>query len=344
MGLNPNIPSGQLFGESTTADSSAIQLMAIPWEVTTSYGGGTSLGPAAILQASPQLDFFNRYFGDVLHHGLHLELLDRRISGWNSRLRPLAKKIVVDLEENGDLSNECQRYLEEINQASAQLDELVYMKSKELLKNGITPAILGGDHSVPFGLIRALSEAHTVNFGILHIDAHADLRESYQGFKGSHASIMRNVTNLPHSPKLIQVGIRDFCEEEWEVIQQSEKISTFFDSDINKARFSGTSWHETCSSIVSTLPDLVYVSFDIDGLSPDNCPNTGTPVPGGLSFNEALYLIEMLARSGRKIVGFDLVEVAPGGNEWDGNIGARLVYQLCGWTLVSQNKQQLIEA
>src|SRR6185437_1373919 len=95
--------------------------------------------------------------------------------------------------------------------------------------------------------------------------------------------------------------------------------------------------------IISELPQDVWISFDIDGLDPKLCPHTGTPVPGGLDFHEALYLIRELAESGRRIIGFDLNEVAPdptGANEWDANVAARLLYKLSAWTLVSQGKRR----
>ena len=99
----------------------------------------------------------------------------------------------------------------------------------------------------------------------------------------------------------------------------------------------GGHWDDCCRRIVGELPRTVHVSFDIDGLSPELCPNTGTPVPGGLSFAEARHLLRVLAESGRRVVGFDLVEVAPGprGDDWDANVGARLLYKLIGCALRS---------
>ena len=180
--------------------------------------------------------------------------------------------------------------------------------------------------------------------GILHFDAHADMRQAYEGFEHSHASIMYNLISKTDLTRLVQVGIRDFCAEELNFIQENPvKITTFFDSDIYEQRMNGRTWHEICEQIIKNLPLEVYISFDIDGLDPRFCPHTGTPVPGGLDFQEALYLIKKIARSGRKIVGFDLNEVSPGipGTatdhdtfaEWDANVAARLLYKLCGWLL-----------
>ncbi len=96
-------------------------------------------------------------------------------------------------------------------------------------------------------------------------------------------------------------------------------------------------WAEQVKRLLEPLPKDVYVTFDIDGLEPGLCPHTGTPVPGGLSFQEAAYLLAAVVRSGRRMVGFDLVEVAPdpAGGEWDGNVGARVLYKLAGWTIAS---------
>ncbi|NBT58359.1 hypothetical protein EBT16_06205, partial [bacterium] len=183
-------------------------------------------------------------------------------------------------------------------------------------------------------------------FGILHFDAHSDTRNAYEGFTWSHASIMFNVLrNVPQVAKLVQVGIRDYCEEE-SAFCESEKhrVKTFHDSYLQSRKFEGASWKSICDEIIKELPPLVWISFDIDGLDPKLCPHTGTPVPGGLEYNEVLYLLKSLALSKRKIIGFDLNEVAPDPSEkseWDANVGARLLYKLTAWTLFSQGKARL---
>ena len=135
--------------------------------------------------------------------------------------------------------------------------------------------------------------------------------------------------------KLHQVGIRDFCENENELMQNDPRINTFFDHEIKEAMFSGENWEDICGKIIAGLGNKVYISFDIDGLTPELCPNTGTPVPGGLTFEQAIYLIKRLVEKGKTIVGFDLCEVAPGKTEWDGNVGARVLYRLCNLTAKS---------
>ncbi len=212
----------------------------------------------------------------------------------------------------------------------------VYEQTREVLKVGKWPVVIGGDHSTPLGAIKAISEHYKGKVGILHIDAHADLRRSYQGFHQSHASIMYNVLQLNPSPeKIVQVGIRDFCEEEYNyTLENTKKIRTYYDVQIKRDLFEGQTWNGICQQIISELPDQIYISFDIDGLDPSLCPGTGTPVPGGFTINEIFHLFDNLHRANKKIVGFDINEVSSAGNEddeWNGNVGARILYKMCGW-------------
>ena len=225
-----------------------------------------------------------------------------------------------------------------VNSGSEEMNQKVYEQTTEWLNRGKLVGLVGGDHSTPLGFIKALGERYE-EFGVLHIDAHADLREAYEGFTYSHASIMYNVLNEVESvKKIVQVGVRDYCDDEVALVAGSEgRVVQFDDWRLAAERFEGTTWAEQCRKIVELLPEKVYVSFDIDGLSAELCPGTGTPVAGGLSFHQAVYLLDSVLRSGRRIIGFDLVEVAPKGNddEWDANVGARMLYKLCGLILKS---------
>ncbi|MBR6814047.1 MAG: arginase family protein, partial [Tidjanibacter sp.] len=200
--------------------------------------------------------------------------------------------------------------------------------------------LVGGDHSTPLGVIKAVAKHHK-GMGILHIDAHRDLRKAYEGFQQSHASIMFNVlSEVPRVSRIVQVGARDYCSAEAELAATDERVVSFEQALLDERRFAGESWSAVCQEIVEALPKDVYISFDIDGLSPDNCPSTGTPVPGGLSFGEAVHLIKSVVRSGRRIVGFDLVEVACGKmGDYDANVGARMLYKLCCQTLKSNPRE-----
>jgi len=212
-------------------------------------------------------------------------------------------------------------------------------QAAQWLDAGKIVALVGGDHSTPYGLVKALGERYE-EFGILHIDAHCDLRDAYEGFEFSHASVMFNILrDVPAVKKIAQVGVRDFSEREAMLAASSERIETFDDLSLAGAGFRGEAWDAQCRRIVETLPEKVYVSFDIDGLTYENCPHTGTPVPGGLTFNQAVWLLATLVDSGRRIIGFDVVEVTPVHDApIDAITGARILWKLCNLTLKSNER------
>lgn len=333
-----------IFGLPYTQEEASIVYLPVPWEATTSYGGGTSNGPEAILEASRQVDLFDLDVNKPYEPGLFILPESSEVHAWNEKGKAEAAKIIeVGGNIEGDASLE--KALTTVNQLSEKLNQYVYQETKKILASGKIAAIVGGDHSVPFGALQAIAEKHP-SFGILHFDAHSDTRDAYEGFQWSHASIMRNVLDrIPAVKKLVQVGIRDVCEEEIQYTRdQGDRMSVFFDRDLSRRKFQGTNWATTALEIVDQLPQEVWVSFDIDGLDPRFCPNTGTPVAGGLDFQEANFVLNVLARSGRKIIGFDLNEVAPdptGENEWDANVGARMLYKMTAWTLASQGKAKI---
>lgn len=319
-------PDSGIFGLDCAEADSAIVLVPVPFAATVSYGGGAERGPGAILAASRQVDLYDLQFGRVHERGIHLQVADPAVAAAHARARALVEQVLADPLAASAAT------LAAIDAAGAAVNAEVHRRTARILAAGSVPGIVGGDHSVPLGAIAACGERHA-RLGILHVDAHADLRVAYEGFRWSHASIMDNVLReVPAVQRLVQVGIRDFCEQEFASIQRSEgRVVTHFDHEWQRRRFLGATFDELCREAVGALPEHVYVSFDIDGLDPALCPNTGTPVPGGLQFAEAAHLIECVVASGRRIVGFDVVEVAPGeSGEWDANVGARLLYKLCG--------------
>lgn len=326
--------SGSIFGYPYTEDESELLLLPVPWDVTVSYGGGASQGPQSILEASPQLDLSMHHVSKPWLYSCAMLPSDAALIDLNEQLRPQALAVIEALEEG---KKPQQLALDNVNLGCEQMVNRVYELSKYWLDKGVSIGLVGGDHSTPLGLLRALSERGS--FGILQIDAHMDLRSAYEGFKYSHASIMHHAIALEGISSLSQVGIRDYCEEEEVFRSHSEKpIYTYFDDQVKEGMLVGDSWSDWVQSIVTHLPENVYISFDIDGLTPFLCPNTGTPVPGGLSFEEAIYLIKKVVSSGRKIIGFDLSEVSPGAGDWDANVGARILYRLVTMTGVSQGK------
>jgi agmatinase len=331
------ISNGNFFGFPYTIAESSIVLLPVPWDVTTSYGGGASKGPKAILDASVQLDFYDFDVPDAAYIGVGTIPINKNWQQLSQHFRAKAKLIIDCLESGNELSEELKGFQGEINEACIDLNKQVYKQTKQLLAQNKLVGLVGGDHSTPLGFMRAISEKHE-QVGILQIDAHADLRKSYEGFDYSHASIMFNALKLPGISTIVQVGVRDLCEDEMEIIKQDKRVVLFDDYTIKQQAFKGVTWHQQCEDIIATLPNNIYISFDIDGLSPELCPNTGTPVPGGLSFNEAIYLVKSISEAGKTIVGFDLNEVSPGNDEWDANVGARLLYKLCNLMHVSQGK------
>lgn len=325
-------PESGIFGLDCQEADAAVVLVPVPFAATVSYGGGAERGPEAILAASRQVDLYDLHFGRIYEHGIHLreprgELLELHVAA-----RPRAAEVIARGGDDG--SAVARAALAVVDRAGARVNALVHADVAGLLAAGKIPGVLGGDHAVPFGAIRAAAE-HSGELGILHFDAHADLRVAYEGMRWSHASIMDNVLReVPTVRRLVQVGIRDFCEQELQAIQASDgRVVTHFDAEWQRRRFVGETFDALCQEAIAALPHDVWVSFDIDGLDPALCPHTGTPVPGGLSFAEAVHAITSLAASGRRIVGFDLVEVATGADEWDANVGARLLYKLVGAAL-----------
>ncbi len=340
--FDPNAPglTGNLFGLPFSPENAELIIIPAPWEVTVSYKTGTAQGPECILHASSQVDLFDRNITDAWKTGIAMLPVSSEIMKENNRLRELAAQHIGSLE-NGTATTVPNPIVTKVNEGCENFNIYIKSTASAFLKDGKLVGLLGGDHSTPLGFIQALSDRYD-RFGILQIDAHADLRKAYEGFTYSHASIMYNALKLPSVSRLVQLGIRDFCEEEILVMERSKgRIKTFFDEDIKEYQANGKNWDFICEEVIRELPDLVYISFDIDGLDPKLCPNTGTPVAGGFEFHQISYLLKKLVLAKRTIIGFDLNEVAPGNDEWDANVGARMLYQLCNWMAVSQGKARL---
>ena len=343
VSFDPNAPgdaAAGLFGLPFTPEEAQVVVVPVPWEVTVSYRAGTAQGPAAIHDASLQVDLFDPDLPDAWKLGLALEAEDAAIAETSRKLRPQAADYIAWLEAGRPEAD--QKKLggvpAEVNAEGAKMISWLKNKTGALLDAGKSVAVLGGDHSTPLGYIQALAERHE-EFAILQFDAHCDLRPAYEGFQYSHASIMHNALQLPQVKKLVQVGIRDYCQQEAEFIEHSNgRVALFGQRFLSDEKFAKKSWEKVCGKILAQLPPKIYISFDIDGLDPKLCPGTGTPVPGGLEYEEATYLLRTIVRAGITIIGCDLNEVAPGDTEWNAIVGARLLYQLCNWMAVSQGK------
>lgn len=325
-------PNNNIFGLPSTEENADIIIINAPWEVTVSYGAGTSRAPEAILKASLQVDLYDPDMPDAWKRGFYLMPHDRKILLKSDFLRKEAELYIDYISKGEDLEKNqfMQKTIREINEGGIFFNNWVHQQAKELLYSGKLVGLLGGDHSTPLGLYKALAEKHG-EFGILQIDAHCDLREAYEGFTYSHASIMYNALNeIPQIKNIMQIGVRDFGEDEWNFIKNSNyRVITYFDKEIKERQYDGDTYRHIVEEMISQLPQKVHISFDIDGLDPKLCPDTGTPVPGGFELDRMFYIFQKLLESGRQIIGFDLVEVGIAETDWNANVGARTLFKLC---------------
>ena len=330
-----------MYGLPFAPEDSRVIVIPVPFEATTSYGGGTSKGPMAIFEASKQVDLFDHETGRPYAAGIAMLEIAEEIEAWNDEAKELAATVIA---KGGAVDPEAVAAAARVNGISERVNSWVYRETKELLAQGKFVAVLGGDHAVPYGSMRAHAERHP-GMGILHLDAHADLRQAYEGFIWSHASIFNNVmTNLEGVATLVQVGIRDLGQAERKMIDDSGgRIVAFYDADLAVQKDNGVPFAKVADEIIAALPDEIYLSWDIDGLDPTLCPGTGTPVPGGLSWNEALSLLRAIVRAKKRIIGLDLCEVSPGGTEWDANVGARLLYKMIGFALLTLQSSKAVK-
>ncbi|MEX0368967.1 MAG: agmatinase [Ruegeria sp.] len=265
---------------SERSDEARFRVIPVPLERTVSYGSGTATGPEAIIEASNELE---------------------RITG---HAEPCAEGIFTEAPLD------CDGPLPEVMERLAQ-------RTEAAIRAGKVPVTLGGEHSLTYGAVKGVARALGQPVGMVQIDAHADLRNAYQGEAHSHASVMHLLAR--EGIRLAQFGVRAFCTEE----AQARVQNGIFHVDAEEL----VTGNIHAIDLPKDFPELVYVSFDVDGLDPSQMPATGTPVPGGLGYYQALHLVEH-ALKGRKCVGFDVVELAPDGNAaWDFT-AAQIVYRL----------------
>ncbi len=264
-------------------EQALFHVLPVPYEKTVSYGHGTALGPGAIIASSGQLERFDGT-SDPGAEGIYT---------WPAV----------------DCSKEPERVIDDIAAAV-----------KKILKLKKIPVVLGGEHTVTWGVIKGYLDAGVKDFGVVQIDAHADLRDAYEGDKYSHASVMRRVVEA--GVPLVQLGNRAFCEEEREARRKHKVVA----HDANAIVPKGISKIK----LPAKFPKNVFFTVDVDGIDPSVLPATGTPVPGGLGWYQTLGLFESVARQ-RKIIGFDVMEFAPieGFHAFD-FAAALLTYKLMG--------------
>ncbi|HEY9343025.1 MAG TPA: agmatinase family protein [Hanamia sp.] len=331
-------PNNNIFGLPFSEEEARLVLLPVPWEVSVSYKAGTARAAEHICKASLQVDLIDDDIKDGWRQGIFMRELDKNILLKSDYLRKEAElyiNYIAQGEKVADSKFMC-KVLKEINDESVFLNQWVYEQTKELLDAGKLVGLVGGDHSTPLGFYKAIAEKHG-DFGILQIDAHCDLREAYANLKYSHASIMYNaLAEIPEVVKLVQAGTRDYSLSEVDYIDNSKgRVVTYFDKKIKERGYEGETWQKIVGEIVNELPQKVYISFDIDGLDPKLCPGTGTPVQGGFETQQVYYLFRKIMESGRHLIGFDLNEVGVSPDEWDENVGARVLFKLCNLLIAS---------
>jgi agmatinase len=249
--------------EHPKPEDALFHIVPVPYERTVSYGGGTNEGPSAILNASWQLE------------------------EWDGKSKPCDLGIYT--HPAVDCSADADQVIENIAAAVRPVCEM-----------GKMPVGIGGEHTVTYGIIKGMLDAGVKDFGIVQIDAHADLREAYEGDKYSHASVMKRCVD--EGIPLYQLGIRAYCEEEIEI---RKKHGVYYQDadDLVPQNISSI-------ELPDDFPEKVFFTLDIDGMDPSVFPSTGTPVPGGLGWYQTLQLFESVAKQ-RQIVGFDIMEFAP---------------------------------
>jgi agmatinase len=334
----PAIHSG-IFGLPQEIEDPRIPILPVPWEATCSYGRGTSGAPEAILKASFQVDLEDPVFGPTWEKGIRLD----PCFPWLSDLAIQARTAATHSRGTHSRGTPMDPSLRPANLAlvrglSAIRTEAVRDWVFPLLHSH-KPGVLGGDHSCALGAFLAL-EKQNLPFSVLQIDAHFDLRDAYEGFQESHASVMNNLLKqCSNLVTLVQIGIRDFSKSESGLAKTHPKIHPHILPLWRRKMLKGHPFSELLEDALEDLTSRVWISFDIDGLDPWLCPHTGTPVPGGLSFDEASWILEALSEKGFNVLGFDLCEVGHvsngnlpqgGWEEWDSLVGARILYKICG--------------
>ncbi len=284
--------------ENSSPHEALFHIIPVAYEHSVSYGGGTKYAPSKILQASSQLELYDPFTDSY----------------------PASHGIFTHSAISASLMNK--------DEPQNLHSKLADATTKAIETNAI-PVILGGEHSISFGALTALKSAYG-KFGIIHIDAHADLRDEYEGNIWSHACAMRRAIDLDLN--IAQFGTRAYCEEEKEV-RKTYNI-TAYDGHLftNPASHLPENVKEE-NILPADFPDNIYISFDVDGLDPSVIAETGTPVPGGLQFYQSLNLIKALLK-GRKLIGMDIVEFAPKEKSHVGEFTvASLVYKLMALAL-----------
>jgi agmatinase len=347
--FDPNgaIPdNGNYFGIPILPEEGALVLISAPWDLNNRGRNRSSYAPDAIIEASRSVDFYEPMAPDTWRKGIATAPIDYTLQDLSHHLRSDAERMVKVFDGNirtpfDNLGYE--RSVRRINDGYATLNNNIYNQSKQWLQKGKIVGLVGGDQSTAYGHIKAVGE-HYGDLGILHIDSSCNLKRCYQGFEFSNKSLMYNVLrDVPQVKRLVSLGVRAFSPQEWTMAESDSRIKLFTGQDIWSRHFEGVLWSTIVNEIIAELPENVYVSLDINGLTVECSPHRGMVVAGGIRFPEVVYLLGKIVDSGRKIVGFDLSEVVPDmDDKTDATIAARLLYNLCSMALKNHDAPMIL--
>lgn len=322
---------GYYFGDKTSPKSADVVIVSAPWSVTSDFGRGATYTPDAVIDASAESSLYDVNGAVSVEERVATAEIDYNIQELSEHLGREAERLANQTVDASALVGEyAMRKMAHINEGFAEMHTSVYKQVKHWAEQGKLVAVMGGDHSVAFGAAKALADIHQ-GIGVLFIDAHADFVREGELYNYSHRSIARNmVEEIPSIERFVEVGVRDISRAESVELYSNGKIEVFLAEKLAARRFEGESWNSLCGEIVSQLPQKVYISLDIDALKIEFCNNTNAPVPGGMTFDEVVYLINTVVESGREIVGFDISEVVSKlGDKMDAIVAARLLSKMC---------------
>ncbi|MBR2962144.1 MAG: arginase family protein [Alistipes sp.] len=334
---NGDFTTGCYFRETKTTDEAPLVLVSAPWAVTSAGGHGSVYAPDAIIDSSNRVGLYDAVAEISIEGEVATAPINYDLQELSQQLGNDAAKILTHVEDGGSLSSDYfVDKIRRVNNGFLEMHAAIEEQVSRYIEQGKIVGTIGGDHSTSFGAIRAAAR-HYKDLGILFVDAHCDLRQKGSIFDYSHHSVARNIIEeIPQVSRLVEVGVRDISANDIKYIAECDRIKLFCADTMAAERFAGRSWSDVCDEVVEQLPELVYISFDIDALSPECCPHTKQPVAGGLNFDMAVCLINRVTQSGRRIVGFDLTEIVPvSESNVDANVGARLLTKLCATSLKS---------
>ncbi|MBC8342709.1 MAG: arginase family protein [Bacteroidetes bacterium] len=326
-----SILSEGIFGLPFDLEESEAVIIPVPWDVTAPHDGAAD-APDAIFQASKSISLYQEKLEDAWKAGIYMHNIPLKWKESSYQLRKIRNRIhkrhskkMTDAKR-AEQSKDCKN----INLTSRLLNEWVEQISSEYLKDNKLVGLLGGGQAISSGFLTSLSRKYD-HFGILHLDAHADLLSTYEGLEFSDFSSMHYALKLSQVKKLVLAGCREILYSEQHVIEKNyQLIKLFSDKYIKEKHFRGNTLKMMISEIISPLPKNVYISFDAAIMQAEIMPNVGFPQPSGFSFEEISFLFSEIQQSGKKIIGFDLSGIRPRkeNNYWEAKLGAHLLFEL----------------